>query len=61
MGFWQNITSKLKNLLPGNSAPLAREEITELLEESIRDTVSFDSHEGTLLQQYAWLTRYYRC
>jgi magnesium and cobalt transporter len=50
MGIWQNITSKLKNLLPGNSAPLAREEITELLEESIRDTVSFDSHEGTLLR-----------
>ncbi len=50
MGFWQNISSKLKTLLPGNSAPLAREEITELLEESIRDTVSFDSHEGTLLQ-----------
>jgi len=50
MGIWQNITSKLKNLLPGNSTPLAREEITELLEESIRDTVSFDSHEGTLLR-----------
>jgi len=50
MGIWQNITSKLKNLLPSNSAPLAREEITELLEESIRDTVSFDSHEGTLLR-----------
>jgi magnesium and cobalt transporter len=50
MGIWQNITAKFKNLLPGNSAPLAREEITELLEESIRDTVSFDSHEGTLLR-----------
>lgn len=50
MGIWQNITSKLKYLLPGNSAPLAREEITELLEESIRDMVSFDSHEGTLLR-----------
>ena len=49
-GIWQNITAKFKNLLPGNSAPLAREEITELLEESIRDTVSFDSHEGTLLR-----------
>jgi len=50
MGIWQNITAKFKNLLPGNSAPLAREEITDLLEESIRDTVSFDSHEGTLLR-----------
>jgi len=50
MGIWLNITAKFKNLLPGNSAPLAREEITELLEESIRDTVSFDSHEGTLLR-----------
>ncbi len=50
MGIWQNITAKFKNLLLGNSAPLAREEITELLEESIRDTVSFDSHEGTLLR-----------
>jgi len=50
MGIWQNITSKLKNLLPSDSAPLARVEITELLEESIRDTVSFDSHEGTLLR-----------
>jgi CBS domain containing-hemolysin-like protein len=50
MGIWQAISSKLKHLLPGHSAPLAREEITELLEESIRDTVSFDSHEGTLLR-----------
>lgn len=50
MGIWQAISSKLKHLLPGHSAPLAREEITELLEESIRATVSFDSHEGTLLR-----------
>ena len=34
--------------LPGQRA-LAREELTELLEESIRETVSFDSHESMLL------------
>ncbi len=29
---------------------MAREEITELLEESIRETVHFDTHESTLLR-----------
>ena len=40
------ITSKILGLTP----TLAREQITELLEESIRDTVTFDSHEGMLLK-----------
>jgi len=49
-GFWKKIRYGLKKLLPGSSSPLAREEITELLEESIRDTIHFDSHESTLLR-----------
>lgn len=40
------ITSKILGLTP----TLAREQITELLEESIRDTVTFDSHESMLLK-----------
>jgi CBS domain containing-hemolysin-like protein len=50
MGFWKKIKYGLKKLLPGSSSPLAREEITELLEESIRETVHFDTHESTLLR-----------
>tara|TARA_E500000178_G_scaffold296423_1_gene302631 strand:+ start:570 stop:1451 length:882 start_codon:yes stop_codon:yes gene_type:complete len=50
MGFWKKIKYGLKKLIPGNSSPLAREEIAELLEESFRETVHFDSHESTLLQ-----------
>ena len=50
MGFWKKVRYGLKKLLPGSSSPLAREEITELLEESIRDTVHFDTHESTLLR-----------
>jgi CBS domain containing-hemolysin-like protein len=49
-GFWKKIRYGLKKLLPGSSSPLAREEITELLEESIRDTIHFDTHESTLLR-----------
>ncbi|MDA8675205.1 hemolysin family protein [Alphaproteobacteria bacterium] len=49
-GFWKKVRYGLKKLLPGSSSPLAREEITELLEESIRDTIHFDSHESTLLR-----------
>jgi CBS domain containing-hemolysin-like protein len=50
MGFWKKVRYGLKKLLPGSSSPLAREEITELLEESIRDTIHFDTHESTLLR-----------
>jgi CBS domain containing-hemolysin-like protein len=50
MGFWKKVRYGLKKLLPGSSSPLAREEITELLEESIRETVHFDTHESTLLR-----------
>lgn len=49
-GFWKKVRYGLKKLLPGSSSPLAREEITELLEESIRETVHFDTHESTLLR-----------
>ncbi|MDA7634972.1 hemolysin family protein [Alphaproteobacteria bacterium] len=49
-GFWKKVRYGLKKLLPGSSSPLAREEITELLEESIRDTIHFDTHESTLLR-----------
>ena len=49
-GFWKKIRYGLKKLLPGSSSPLAREEITELLEESIRDTIHFDTHESMLLR-----------
>lgn len=37
-------------MIPGSSPPLARQQITELLEESIRDTVTFDPHESMLLK-----------
>ena len=32
-----------------------REELTELLQESLDDKTSFDSHEGTLLQNFLGL------
>lgn len=44
------ITSALAKLIPGSQRTLEREEIAELLEESIRDTVTFDSHESMLLK-----------
>ena len=45
----QKLGSTLIKLLPGSQRTLEREELTELLEESIRDTVTFDSHESMLL------------
>ena len=45
----QKLSSTLIRLLPGSQRTLEREELTELLEESIRDTVTFDSHESMLL------------
>jgi CBS domain containing-hemolysin-like protein len=46
------LKSWLLTLWPRNAPPhaLAREQITELLKESIRDTVTFDSHESMLLK-----------
>lgn len=44
------ITAALAKLIPGSQRTLEREEIAELLEESIRDTVTFDSHESMLLK-----------
>lgn len=46
----QKLKSVLSKVIPGQKPQLAREQITELLEESIRDTVSFDSHESMLLK-----------
>ena len=46
----QKLKSALLKLIPGSQRTLEREEIAELLEESIRDTVSFDSHESMLLK-----------
>ena len=46
----QKLKLVLLKLIPGQPPQLARDQITELLEESIRDTVSFDSHESMLLK-----------
>lgn len=46
----QKVSAVLMKLLPGGQRTLEREEIAELLEESIRDTVTFDSHESMLLK-----------
>ena len=46
----QKLKSVLLKVIPGQPPQLARDQITELLEESIRDTVSFDSHESMLLK-----------
>lgn len=46
----QKLKSALLNFIPGHQRTLEREEIAELLEESIRDTVTFDSHESMLLK-----------
>ena len=46
MGFWKKIKYGLKKLIPGNSSPLAREEIAELLEESFRETGLARYHGG---------------
>ncbi|MCE2516435.1 MAG: HlyC/CorC family transporter [Alphaproteobacteria bacterium] len=46
----QKFKSLMMSIWPGHSTSLAREQITELLEESIRDTVTFDSHESMLLK-----------
>lgn len=45
----QKLKSVLLKVIPGQPPQLARDQITELLEESIRDTVTFDSHESMLL------------
>ena len=46
----QKLKSLILRALPGDPPHLAREQITELIEESINKTVSFDSHEATLLR-----------
>ncbi len=50
MTTWQRLKSAIWRMIPGNPPALEREEITELLEESIREKVSFDTHEGMLLR-----------
>jgi len=50
MNAFQKLKSAVLRSLPGSSPPLAREQFAELLEESIRETVSFDSHESMLLK-----------
>lgn len=49
----RKLKSKLQSILrhvPFFTRSLAREQITELLEESMRDMVTFDSHESMLLK-----------
>lgn len=48
MNAFQKLKAVVLRSLPGQRA-LAREELTELLEESIRETVNFDKHESMLL------------
>ena len=48
--------SFLSKFFPIFSRPASRrEELTELLQESLDDKTSFDSHEGTLLQNFLGL------
>ena len=43
----------LGKLFPALARPASRrEELTELLQESVGDKASFDSHEGALLQNF---------
>ena len=50
MTAFQRLKTFIIGLVPRMSPTLARKQITELLEESIRDTVTFDSHESMLLK-----------
>jgi CBS domain containing-hemolysin-like protein len=50
MNTFQKLKSVVLGSLPGNPPALARDQLAELLEESIRETVSFDSHESMLLK-----------
>lgn len=50
MNTFQKLKSVVLRSLPGSPPALAREQLAELLEESIRETVSFDSHESMLLK-----------
>jgi len=47
---WQKLKSMLLRAIPGQPPQLARDELTELLEESIRQELHFDSHESMLLK-----------
>jgi CBS domain containing-hemolysin-like protein len=46
----RKLVAGLLKLLPESQRKLERKELSELLEESIRDTITFDNHESTLLK-----------